>query len=191
MTISDDEISLEIGDVIMVCPWIDFSLNDLINAINSVLYKYPIFVWDTSLTWDSNNLTYDLPDGVSDIRKVKIANTNNDGTYTLSHCWIEENGQLRFHSAQALYADGGEIQIGYRKLHGDVYEAEDEIAPQVNLDYLRNMAFLYLWRNVIIIQHKDNPAAVDMFNEAKMYESDNTKFNLPERNIPIRSFFTR
>jgi hypothetical protein len=55
---------------------------------------------------------------VSDIRQVFVANTLGNGTYTLSHCWTEENGQLRFHTAQGLYQDKGEIQIGYRKLHG-------------------------------------------------------------------------
>lgn len=191
LTMSDGDVHVDVGDIVMICPWIDFSLSDLINAINSVLYKYPIYAWDKSLTWHSNQLVYDLPAGVSDIRQVKVENTLGDGTFTLSHCWLAENGQLRFHTSQGLYADGGEIQIGYRKLHGEVYEADDEIDPSVDLEYLRNMAFLYLWRKVIIIQHKDNPVAVDMYNEAKMYESDSQKFNKPERNIPIRSFFTR
>ncbi len=191
LTMEDETLTVEPGDIVMICPWIDFDLDDLINAINSVLYRYPIYVWDESLTWDPDTLVYELPVGVSDIRQVQVANTMDNGTYTLSHCWTEENGQLRFHTSQSLYQEGGEIQIGYRKMHGDVYEATDEIYPTVDLTYLRNMAFLYLWRTVIIIQHKDNPIAVDMYNEAKMYESDHNKFNLPERNIPIRSFFTR
>lgn len=187
----DDTLDIATGDVIMICQWIDFNLDDLIEAINSVLYRYPIYAWDNSLTWDSQQLVYDLPDGVSDIRQVYVANTLDNGTFTLSHCWQEENKQLRFHTAQGLYQEGGEIQIGYRKMHGEVYEATDEIDPTVDLIYLRNMAFLYLWRTVIIIQHKDNPIAADMYNEAKMYESEHQKFNLPERNIPLRSFFTR
>lgn len=191
MTIRDGNLSVAVGDVVMICPWIDFDLDELINAINSVLYKYPIYEWDTSLTWNSDQLVYDLPEGVSDVRQVQIANTLDNGTYTLSHCWLEENGQLRFHTAQGLYADGGEMQIGYRKMHGEVYEAKDEIHKSVDLVYLRNMAFLYLWRDVIIVQHKDNPVAADMYNEAKIYESEHTKFNLPERNIPLRSFYTR
>ena len=76
-------------------------------------------------------------------------------------------------------------------MHGEVYEATDPIDPSVDLNYLRNLAFLYLWRTVIIIQHKDNPIAADMYNEAKVYESEHTKFNIPERNIPLRSFFVR
>ena len=159
----DDTLDIAAGDVIMICQWIDFNLDDLIEAINSVLYRYPIYAWDNSLTWNSDQLVYDLPDGVSDIRQVYVANTLDNGTFTLSHCWQEENKQLRFH----------------------------EIDPTVDLIYLRNMAFLYLWRTVIIIQHKDNPIAADMYNEAKMYESEHQKFNLPERNIPLRSFFTR
>lgn len=187
----DDTLDIAAGDIIMICQWIDFNLDDLIEAINSVLYRYPVYEWDTSLTWDPNQLVYDLPEDVSDIRQVKVENVNDDGTYVLSHCWLEENKQLRFHTAQGLYKQDGEIQIGYRKMHGEVYEATDEIHPSVDLTYLRNMAFLYLWRSVIIVQHKDNPIAVDMYNEAKMYEADHTKFNLPERNIPLRSFFTR
>ena len=187
----NDTLSIAVGDIIMICPWIDFSLDDLIEAINSVLYRYPIYVWDKSLTWNPNQLSYDLPEGISDIRQVQIANTMDNGTYTLSHCWLEENGQLRFHTAQNLYAEGGEIQIGYRKMHGEVYEDTDEIDKSVDLEYLRNLAFLYLWRSVIIIQHKDNPVAADMYNEAKVYEAEYTKFNKPERAIPLRSFYTR
>ena len=187
--LDDDSPAVAVDDVVMICPWIDFDLDELIEAINSVLYRYPVFAWNTDLDWDSNTLIYELPEGVSDIRQVKIANTI--GTYTLSHCWLEENGELRFTTSQALYAPGGEMQIGYRKMHGELYNATDELDPSVDLTYLRNMAFLYLWRQVIIVQHKDNPVATDMFNEAKMYESDYTKFNVPERKIPIRSFFTR
>lgn len=189
VTLEDNGPTVDVGNVTMICPWIDFDLDELIEAINSVLYKYPIYAWDNSLSWDTDTLLYDLPSGVSDIRQVKILNSID--TYTLSHCWLEENGQLRFTKAQGLYAQDGEIQIGYRKMHGEVYEATDEIDPSVDLTYLRNMAFLYLWRSVIIHQHKDNPVAADMFNEAKMYESEHTKFNTPERNIPIRSFFVR
>lgn len=189
--IPEDNMSVAIGDILMMCPWIDFDLDDLIEAINSVLYRYPIYAWDKTLTWDSQNLVYDLPDGVSDIRQVKIASSSGSGTFVTSHKWLEENRQLRFDSAGSLYGDGGEIQIGYRKMHGEVYEATDEIDPTVDLNYLRNMAFLYLWRNLIIVQHKDNPIAADMYNEAKVYESEYTKFNQPERNIPLRSFYTR
>lgn len=187
----DGSLDIAVGDVIMICPWIDFTLDDLIEAINSVLYRYPVYAWDTSLTWNPDQLVYDLPDGVSDVRQVQIENTMENGTYTLSHCWLEENGQLRFHTAMGLYKEGGEMQVGYRKMHGELYEATDAVDKMVDLEYLRNMAFLYLWRSVIIVQHKDNPVAADMYNEAKVYESEHKKFNMPERNIPMRSFFTR
>ena len=189
VTLEDDSPTVSVGDVVQICPWIDFSLDELIEAINSVLYQYPIYVWDKSLEWDPDELIYTLPRGVSDIRQVKVKNST-DG-YATSHCWLEEDGELRFVKAQGVYASGGEIQIGYRKMHGEVYEATDELHKSVDLKYLRNMAFLWLWRHVLIVQHRDNPVASDMFNEAKMYESEHTKFNVPERNIPNRSFFTR
>ena len=186
----DETLEIAKDDIIMICPWIDFDLDDLIDAVNSVLYRYPIFAWAT-LEWNSDSMSYDLPEGVSDIRQVQIANSADNGTWVQSHKWLEENGQLRFHSGAGLYADGGEMQIGYRKMHGELYEATDELDPSVDLEYLRNMAFLYLWRNLIIVQHKDNPVAADMYNEAKVYESEYTKFNNPEKRIPIRTFFTR
>ncbi len=192
LTIADTDVTVTAGDVIMICPWIDFTLDDLIEAINSVLYRYPIQAVDTSLAWDTDQLVYTIPDGVSDIRRIQITNANDDGTMTISHCWTEDaDGKIRFHTAQNLYLDGGEMQIIYRKMHGELYDAGDELDPSVDLTYLRNMAFLYLWRSVIIHQHKDNPVAADMFNEAKVYESEHLKFNLPERNIMIRDFFTR
>ena len=192
LTIADGDVVVEPGDVVMICPRVDFTLDNLIDAVNSVLYRYPVLSMDDSLTWNSNQLVYQKPVGVSDIRRIQIENTNNDGTYTISHCWLEDkDGFIRFHTAQSLYADGGKMQIFYRKLHGAVYEADDEINEYVDLVYLRNMAILYLWRTVIIHQHKDNPVAADLFNEAKIYESEHLKFNIPERNIPIRDFYTR
>jgi len=192
ITVDDTDLVFDIGDVVMICPWIDFTLTDLINAINSVLYKYPILAMNDDLTWSDNQLVYEIPEGVSDIRRVQIENTNGDGTLTISHRWTEDrDGYLRFHSASGLYANGGKMQIFYRKLHGDIYEATDEVDPMVDLTYLRNMAYLHLWRNVIIHQHKDNPIAADLFNEAKLYESEHTKFNTPERKIMIRDFFVR
>lgn len=192
LTIADGDVTVEPGDVVMICPHIDFGLSELIDAINSVLYRYPILAMDDSLTWNSAQLSYQKPKGVSDIRRIQIENSNGNGTYTISHCWQEDkDGYIRFHTAQYLYADGGKMQIYYRKLHGEVYELEDEIHESVDLNYLRNMAFLYLWRAVIIHQHKDNPVAADMFNEAKLYESEYTKFNTPERKILIRDFFVR
>ena len=192
LTIADPEVSVSTGDIVMICPWIDFTLDDLIGAVNSVLYRYPIQAVDTSLKWDSDQKVYPCPEGVSDIRRIQITNANNDGTMTISHCWTEDqDGKIRFHTAQSQYLDGGDIQIIYRKMHGELYEAKDEIDPSVDLTYLRNMAFLYLWRSVIIHQHKDNPVAADMFNEAKVYESEHQKFNLPERNIMIRDFYVR
>ena len=189
VTMEDDAPAVDVGDVVMICPWIDFDLDDLIEAINSVLYRYPVLGIDDSMQWESGQTVYELPEGVSDIRKVQIANTMDGGTF--SHCWIENGNWLEFHSEQPLYLDGGMMRIWYRKMHGELYNASDELHPWVDLDYLRNMAFLHLWRSVIIVQHKDNPVAADMYNEAKMYEADYTKFNIPERRIPLRSFYTR
>lgn len=188
ITLEDNGPTVAVNDIVMICPWIDFSLDDLINAINSVLYRYPILATNDELEWNGE-LFYTLPEGVSDVRKVEIMNTQ--GGVTTSHCWQENAGVLVFYRTQSLYEDGGLMHISYRAMHGELYEATDELHPMVDLTYLRNMAFLYLWRHVIIVQHKDNPIATDMFNEAKMYESEHTKFNLPERNIPPRSFFTR
>lgn len=180
------------GDVIMVCPWKDFNLDELIDAINSVLYRYPILAMDNSLSWDSSTMAYPIPADVDDIRRIQIENTNENGTYTISHCWTaDRDGFIRFHTAQGLYKDKGEMQIYYRKLHGEIYEDTDAIDPSVDETYLRNMAFLWLWRNILINQHKDNPIAADMYNEAKTYEQSMGKLNMPERKIIIRDFFTR
>ena len=187
--LEDNGPAVGVGDVVMICPWIDFDLDDLIEAINSVLYRYPVLAINTELEWEEGELAYQLPEGVSDVRKVEIENTM--GTPTISHCWVEDGNFLSFHSAQPLYLNGGHMRIFYRTLHGELYEANDNLHPYVDLNYLRNMAFLHLWRSVIIHQHKDNPVAADMFNEAKMYEAEHQKFNLPERNIPMRSFYTR
>lgn len=192
LTILDDDLHVDVGNVVMICPWIDFKLNNLIDAINSVLYQYPILDIDESLKWKSDQQAYKTPDGVSDIRRIQIENSSDNGTYVISHSWLEDkDGYIRFHSSQSKYKDGGTMQIYYRRMHGEIYEADDVIHPMVDLVHVRNLAMLYLWRNVIIHQHKDNPIAPDMFNEAKMYEAEHIKFNIPERNIMIRDLYVR
>lgn len=192
LTILDGNLQVNVGDVVMICPWIDFKLNHLIDAINSVLYQYPILDVDMSLTWESDKQAYEIPDGISDIRRIQIEDSSGNGTFIISHCWLEDkDGYIRFHTSQGKYKDGGIMQIYYRKLHGEIYEADDKIHPMVDLVYLRNLAMLYLWRNVIIHHHKDNPIAADLFNEAKAYEAENLKLNIPERNIMIRDLYVR
>jgi hypothetical protein len=45
------------------------------------------------------------------------------------------------------------------------------------------MANLWLWTHEIQMKHKDNPIAVDMFNQAKMDEDNLNKKNIPENNL--------
>lgn len=180
-----------IGDKVAISPWIDFAYQDYVNAINSVLYDYPIMACDNSLRYDSDNLKLTLPDDVRDIRRVSVQSANNENQYVVSHKWIENtDGTLVFSLAGSSYADNGIINIYYVKKHGDIYEPTDKIDPTVNEEYLMKMAALYLWRKIIIVQHKDNPIAADLFNEAKMYEQEKTKYNILQKHLLMRDFYT-
>ena len=70
------------------------------------------------------------------------------------------------------------------KEHGAIVDRDTQlISEQVDRNYLRKMANLWLWTHEIQMKHKDNPIAVDMFNQAKMDEDTLNKKNIPESRL--------
>lgn len=186
-----------VGDDVALSGFHYFNTKNLVNAINHVLYDYPIMdiyedVTEEPVHYKHNQFEYELPEEVSlDIRRVEIQTKNwfmpwhhtAPDTFTVCHYW-HLNGRTLVIDPRFIYKWGGRIRIHYVKDHGAIIDPETElISEQVDKNYLRKMANLWLWTHEIQMKHKDNPIAVDMFNQAKMDEDTMNKKNIPESRL--------
>jgi len=184
-----EELDIASGDEITISAWLEFDTQKLINAINSVLRMYKIIEVNSDLVFDPDKELYALPEGVTeDIRKVQLQRDN----YLINPQWIESHYWKVMHPRtlnlydrhKLLYKTGSHIALTYVRMHGAVGK-DDEISDQVDPLYLRYMSWLYLCRHLIQNTHKDNLIASDMYNEAKIYERDNSR--LPNKQLPIKT----
>ena len=184
---------LNVGDRVALSWFHYFNTQNLINAINHVLYDYPIIdIYEDDVKYRHNEFEYDLPSEVSiDIRRIEIQSKNFyypfpsrlPDSFTICHYW-KLNGRTLVIDPHWVYKFGGKIKIYYVRDHGAIIDPETElISEQVDRTYLRKMANLWLWSHEIQMKHKDNPIAVDMFNQAKMDEDALAKKNNPESNL--------
>ncbi len=178
-----------VGDQITIGSWLEFDTQKLVNAINSVLSTYKILLFTSDMEeYDPNKEIYELPEGcTTDIRRVIIAPDpeNPDLMYTC-HFWkVMTEGWLKIYGRRK-YPAGSLIGLYYVTTHGPAEDNDGHIHDQVDPLYLRYMAWLYLCRNLIQNTHKDNLVASDMYNEAKIYERDNSRN--PNKALGMRNF---
>ena len=213
------EDGFNVGDEVAISCFNYFNLQNLFNAINHVLYTYPIMyvyedVTEEPVRYQHNVYEYELPEEVTtDIRRVEIQSKNfywpfitpyhvtirkewlrleierepelND-SFDICHYW-HLTGRTLVIDPRFIYHWGGRMRIYYVKEHGPIIDKDEEtISDQVNKNYLRKMANLWLWTHEIQMKHKDNPIAVDMYNQAKMDEEALNKKNVPGSNLMQR-----
>lgn len=179
------------GDEVAISGVQDFKTSQLINAINHTLYQYPIMsIWSGSI-YSHDTPTYTLDATITnDVRRVEIQNALDSDQYVVCHYWDIANRILYIRKPSPFYLEGGLFRIYFVKNHG-VIDRNDAIDPAVDNDYLAKKSMLYLWRNVLQSTHKDNMVAADFFNEAKMYENELSKRDIPRRNLMIKDLIAR
>ena len=186
-----------IGDDVAISWFHYFNTQNLVNAINHVLYDYPIMdiyedTTEDPVHYKQDTYEYELPSEVGiDIRRVELQCKNFHipffetlpDSFTTCHYW-HLNGRTLVIDPKWIYKYGGRIRIHYVREHGPIIDRNTEtISEQVDKNYLRKMANLWLWTHEIQMKHKDNPIAVDMYNQAKMDEESLLKKNIPESRL--------
>lgn len=158
----------------------DINIHDLTTAVNSVLSQYKIMAYDESLAFSLDEISYSLPDNVTnDIRRVEIwRDLYSIKKWEVCHYWRLADRKLEIYSNPDRFTGGAEIRISYVKEHGRV-SLNDDVDPSIRKDYVRYIAYLNLYRNQIQKRHKDNPIAIDLFNEAKNYEQQFANRHIP------------
>ena len=111
--------------------------------------------------------------------ELEVQSGHQPEAYIICHYWKQEGNKLIIKPHPAYRAEG-KFRIHYVKNHGYVFDPAEELDVTVDPTYIRMMASLFLWSGEIIGTHKDNPIAVDMFNQAKQYEEGLRKKNVPE-----------
>ena len=187
----------KVGDSVALSWFHYFNTQNLINAVNHVLYDYPIMdiyedTTEEPVKYKQDVYEYELPEDVSiDIRRVELQSKNYNfpfpqhlpDTFTTCHYW-HLNGRTLVIDPKWIYKYGGRIRIYYVREHGPIIDRDTQtISEQVDKNFLRRMANLWLWTHEIQMKHKDNPIAVDMFNQAKMDEDSLNKKNIPESRL--------
>lgn len=167
-----DEYAVAVGSL--------FPLNELKAAVMQALQDQPVMrINDTGLQTAENTLRYNLPDGVSDVRRV--AYLDDDDSYKVLLDWYENTagGELVFYSQPEA---GKDLILFYAGRHP--WKALNEhIDGSIPMNWLKWAAVVKLYRNYIVKFRKDNPTALELFNEAKMEEARTIAAN---RNTELR-----
>lgn len=152
------------GDEVVISPWLDWTLQELENAVNNVLAHYPVMKrLELPATADG---IYELPREVYDVRRVETKRS--DREWQVNHYWEQSGKTVTIHNPSPYIE---RVRIHYAADH-DAIGWGERIDDSVDGDTLRKLAILNLWRNEITTKKRDNAAAVDLYNEAKNYEAE-------------------
>ena len=165
------------GDSVALCSWHYFNTQNLVNAVNHVLYDYPIMeVYEDDSEFPQLyrqfQNEYDLPDEITtDIRRVEVEGYNPWNVYegvqspagtvpgprfVICHYW-HLNGRKLIVDPRWIYKWNGRFRIHYVKNHGEILPPyTEQISEQVDATYLRKMANLWLWTHEIQAKHKES-----------------------------------
>lgn len=127
--------------------------------------------------------TLPIPIHIPDDDDERPEPPHHDPRMIICHYW-HLNGRTLVIDPRWQYKCHGRIRIHYVRDHGMILDPKTEdISEQVDKNYLRKMANLWLWAHEIQMKHKDNPIAVDMYNQAKMDEDTLNKKNIPRSRL--------
>ena len=148
----------------------EFPKHKLKQAVLSALKHNPVLLTDDNLIVTANTKEYELPEGVSDIRRVEVATeASAPYSFTPNMTWREWDRKLVFDKEPT---DTGKIiRLWYEGAHGEIAENAD-ILPSVDVEWLKWMAVVFLYRDMITRINKDNPTDLDLLNEAKIQEAE-------------------
>ena len=145
-----------------------FTKEVMIMGVNMALADMGRYVQtDETLTTDSTIESYDIPAGVSELKKVEVAGSDEEPySYSPKYQWFEQKDQLVFQPGKAPTTDDYKIRLWYIGSHAEVYEDTDAIQGVVDREWLKWAAIVHIYRDIITIEHKDNIVDVELMNEA-------------------------
>jgi len=126
------------------CITSDWERKDLRSAVNEACKSISkTFASDATLTVVANQEEYTLPSGVSDVRRIEVAeNTTSPYSYVTNPYWNEVAGKIYFHPDHVPdAAAGNKIRLWYAKEHADL---DDTTSLYWSIDDMQWAAVIYL-----------------------------------------------
>ncbi len=169
-----------------------FPYREILKAINTSLTEIgPIQATNDDLESDGESTEYDLPDGVSNIFKVKIVDPDEETSYYWSEHWTEEWGEVNAVHTGKLVFDMGyqplsedwKIVLYYKSLHPELVDPADAISPAIDKERLKWMAIVHLlkWG---LRQYGEDSRKIPQFLEDALQRLDRVS-NRRNRNAPV------
>lgn len=156
-----------------------YPLDVLKNAVNTALRvdAGKIMVYDETLTAVDDQERYDLPAGVSDIRRVEIG--TEDDTWENNHYWVEEAGVLRFYGG--LPSEDDTIRLHYVSNHAALADLDDEVNAQIPWELVINSAIVHalMWR-----QNRADGNEKELREKVEYYKNEAYAFKNTARLLP-------
>lgn len=159
------------GDKYAVMPD-DWARKDLRSAINEACKNVSkIYTSDATLVVVANQEEYTLPTGVSDVRRVEVAeNPTSPYGYLVNAGWRERSGKLEFYGNYIPdQAAGNKIRVWYAAEHPDL---DDTTTLYWDIDDIQWSAVLYMLQQNYIKKGNDDSWVKDLLEKA---ESENDK----------------
>jgi hypothetical protein len=167
---------------VMTKAWPYYALRQ---AVNKALTEIgDVDKQDITTTAVTDQLSYTLPTGIFNIKKVELATSLTDplNYIDLSH-WHEVNGTIQFDAGHAPSVDTYILRLTYNVPPSEITADTTAIPTNINPIYLKWMSVCeaYRWR-----LHKiknDDPTTTTMMNEALQKAEKKAAEHRPEMNI--------
>jgi hypothetical protein len=138
----------------------EYSASDLTIGVNNALLDWgEITAVDDTVAIVSGTLTYTLPTGVRDIRRVEYPYGSD---YAKSYYWQEIGDKLIFDKGHAP-SSSGNLRLRYMTSHPTPTTTVD-IDPLIDLNRLRHSALVNILTSKLGLVHKDNPIMIELLN---------------------------
>jgi len=135
----------------------DFNIGVLRRSVNEALREYAKRrTTDDTLTVVLNQETYELPEGVSDVKQVWVAQETAEpyGWIALYH-WDEHDGELRFPKGFTPSFEDHKLRVVYRAAHEDLTTDADQLPADVSADLIHWQAAVDACRDGMMRFHGD------------------------------------
>jgi hypothetical protein len=176
--------SIALGDKYAVIPD-DLSRNLLRNVINEACKSVSkIYTSDSTLVVVANQEEYTLPTGVSDVRRVEVAeNATSPYSYGVNAYWKENGGKLYFHPNHIPdQTAGNKIRLWYATIHPDL---DDTSTLYWQVDDILWLAIIYVLQHDYIAHGEDHKWVVEMNRKAEEeQEKANRRLKRPPSKTP-------
>lgn len=141
-----------------------FPFSQLMGAMQQALDETWVTGHDNSLTGDGETLVFTLPEGVRDVKEVRIEYPTTSQGDTISNHWSEVLGDLVFDAGYAPYDDHN-IHLYWKKEHDELTGYDSVIHDEISLKwlYLKTAHYALMW-------------GLDMYGENNPYMIE-TKIN--------------